>query len=286
MPSQQHEAILELFRNRPALAPELLRDALNVPLPPYTEVRVDSADLTQIQPTEYRADLVVLLVDGQPVLGIVVEVQLARDERKHYVWPVYVATLRARLECPVVLLAVAPDEATARWAGRGVELGGGNVFRPFVLGPSCVPIVTDEDQARADPELAVLSAMAHGADDDAELAARIAAAAHSASCALDDERATLYYDLVQKHLSEAARRALNTMAIANYEYQSEFARRYFAQGKAEGKVDLLAQQLTRRFGPLPAAATARLADASVAELDVIGERLLNAQSLDEALNLR
>lgn len=80
------------------------------------------------------------------------------------------------------------------------------------------------------------------------------------------------------------------MTIANYEYQSEFARRYFAQGmaegKAEGKVDLLARQLTRRFGPLPAAATALLTAASAAELDAIGERLLAAQSLDEALNLR
>lgn len=33
MPSQLHEALLLLFRNRPALAPELLREALDVPLP-------------------------------------------------------------------------------------------------------------------------------------------------------------------------------------------------------------------------------------------------------------
>lgn len=62
MPSQQHEAILELFRNRPALAPELLRDALGVALPDYSGIRIESPDLTQIQPTGYRADLVVRLV--------------------------------------------------------------------------------------------------------------------------------------------------------------------------------------------------------------------------------
>jgi hypothetical protein len=33
MPSHLHEALLLLFRNRPALAPELLRDALHVALP-------------------------------------------------------------------------------------------------------------------------------------------------------------------------------------------------------------------------------------------------------------
>ena len=68
MPSFLHEALLMLFRNRPALAPELLRDALHVELPDYTEVRVDSADLTDIEPAEYRADLVILLSHGSPVL--------------------------------------------------------------------------------------------------------------------------------------------------------------------------------------------------------------------------
>jgi hypothetical protein len=73
-----HEALLLLFRNRPTLALELLRDALHVEwLPAYTEVRIDSAELTDIQPAEYRADLVVLLLNGVPVLGIVVEVQLS-----------------------------------------------------------------------------------------------------------------------------------------------------------------------------------------------------------------
>jgi hypothetical protein len=77
VPSQLHEALLLLFRNRPTLAPELLRDALRVALPPYTEVRIDSAELTDIQPAEYRADLVVQLLKGVPVLGIVVDATVA-----------------------------------------------------------------------------------------------------------------------------------------------------------------------------------------------------------------
>jgi hypothetical protein len=79
MPSLQHESLLLLFRNRPELAPELLRDALHVALPAYSEVRLESAELTDVNPAEYRADLVVLLVDGKPVLGIVLEVQLSPD---------------------------------------------------------------------------------------------------------------------------------------------------------------------------------------------------------------
>lgn len=82
MPSQLHEALLQLFRNRPMLAPELLCGALQVELPTYTEARLDSAELTEIQPAEYRADLVVLLFEAKPVFGIVVEVQLSEDTRK------------------------------------------------------------------------------------------------------------------------------------------------------------------------------------------------------------
>ena len=162
MPSQLHEALLLLFRNRPTLAPELMRDALHCELPAFTEARIDSADLTDVKPAEYRADLVVLLLDGVPVYGIVVEAQLARKPRKKFVWPVYATSLRARLEVPVCVLVVAADEAIARWAAQPIDLGNGGVFRPLVLSPSGVPEVIDEAQARADPELAVLSAMAHG----------------------------------------------------------------------------------------------------------------------------
>ena len=82
MPSVPHEALVALLRNRPVLAAELLHDALGVLLPAFAEARVEAADLSDLAPAEYRADLVVLLVDGKPVLAIVVEVQLHRDKRK------------------------------------------------------------------------------------------------------------------------------------------------------------------------------------------------------------
>jgi Domain of unknown function (DUF4351) len=288
MPSQLHEALLLLFRNRPALAPELLREALHVELPSYTEVRIDAADLTDVQPAEYRADLVVLLLDGVPVFGIIIEVQLSADERKRFVWPVYATTLRARLECPVCLLVVTTDDTVARWAVRAVDLGGGNRFVPLVLHPSGVPQITDEEQARSDPELAVLSAMAHGRDADAGKSVQIALAAQLASLALDEERSRLYFDLVLNSLSEAARRALKTMNPAKYEYQSDFARRYVAQGCAEGersgRAALVAKLLSLRFGPLPDTVRSGIEAASIGELDAIGERLLTAQTLQDALS--
>src|SRR6185503_1656050 len=139
MPSHLHEAFILLFRNRPQLAAELLREALHVEVPPFTEARIESAELTQVQPAEYRADLVVLLYEGAPVLGIVVEVQLSIKDEKRYSWPVYVTGLRARIRCPVCLLVVTADEAVARWAAQPIELGGGNRFVALTLGPSGVP---------------------------------------------------------------------------------------------------------------------------------------------------
>ena len=71
-----------MFRNEPLLAPALLHDALHQSLPEFTTAPIESAELTDIQPTEYRADIVVLLLDDKPVLGIIVEAQLARDDDK------------------------------------------------------------------------------------------------------------------------------------------------------------------------------------------------------------
>ena len=295
MPSQLHEALLQLFRNRPSLAPELLRDALHFELPAYTDVRIDAAELTDIQPAEYRADLVVLLLNGEPVLGIIVEAQLSTDERKRYVWPVYTVNLRARLKCPVCLLVVTADDATARWAAKAVDLGGGNRFVPLVLRPTGVPEVTDEDEARADPELAVLSAMAHGKDRDTDRAVKIAVAAQVAALGLDPDRSRLYFDLVLTSLSEAGRRELQSMDPAKYEYQSDFAKRYVAQGRTEGRSEgraegliegraaLIAQLLEARFGSLSEKVKSRLGTAQIDELDAIGKRLLNAKTLEEAM---
>lgn len=234
MPSQVHAALLLLFRNRPHLAPELLRDALHVELPPYTEARIESADLTDVQPAEYRADLVVLLYDGNPVLGIVVEAQLTPDDHKRFAWPVYAVGLRARMRCPVCLLVVSPHDAVVRWASKP-------------------------------------------------------------SLGLDAERSRLYFDLVVTSLSEAARKSLHAMDPAKYEYQSEFAKRYIALGKAEGQAEgraegevhgraaVLIKLLTLKFGPLTTATTDCVQQASAEELDRWAERILSATSLDEVL---
>ena len=235
MPSMAHEVFVDLFKNRPSLAAEVLIELLGVSLPPYTEARLASADLTEIQPAEYRADAVVVLLDGDaPVRVIIVEVQLAVDPRKRLSWPAYVTVSRAIHGCPAGLLVFAPDPVVASWCAEPIETGVPRfVLYPPVLNRTAVPVITDPEEAARRPELGVLSAMAHG---QGEQGLTIAAAVLPAIRGLDDDRASLYYDLVYTSLHEAARRSLEAM-MKGYEYQSDFARRYVAQGRTEGRAE-------------------------------------------------
>ena len=244
MPSLLHQAMVELFRNRPTFAAELLRDELHELVPAFTEVRFESAVLEQAAPAEYRADLVViLLLDGVPVLAIVLEVQLGRKSRKRFTWPAYLAALRARFECPTVLLVVTANAAIARWCAQPIDLGHpGWVLRPLVLGPDDVPVVRDPQRAARSPELAVLSVIAHG---KAEHGTEIARAVLRAALRLDDERSRLYSDLALSSLDAAKRRALEKMMNSGkYKYQSDFVKKLvkdIAKGKAEGRAEGVAE---------------------------------------------
>ncbi|HKT01769.1 MAG TPA: hypothetical protein VJT31_19765 [Rugosimonospora sp.] len=234
MPSHLHEGYIELFRGQPELTAEVL-GPLGVEIPAFDRARVSASELTDIAPTEYRADAVVALEKrGSPAMAIVIEIQLRADKRKRLVWPAYATTLRARLACPVVLMAVCPDQKVADWCGQTITIGPpASVLTPVALGPKQIPVVTDVDAARRKPELAVLSVLAHGAEPDP---APLFEAMLAALDEIDHDHATLYTDLVLTELPAAARRNLEEfMTATGHRYQSEFARRYYDQGEAAGE---------------------------------------------------
>ncbi len=236
MPSFLHEGLLLLFRNEPRLALELLARAFGVEIPRDAgTVRLHSTDLGDVQPTDRRADLVVIVGD-RPIASVVVEAQLSVKPRKRFTWPAYLADLRAELECDVFLLVVAPDARVARWCAEPIAMGQpGWELQPFVLGPDLVPVIVDLGEAERMPELGVLSAIAHG---DSPRALDIAKAALTAVAGLDEEVSRIYADLVVAALGAAARRALEEeMQSGKWEYQSDFARKYLALGKTEGRAE-------------------------------------------------
>lgn len=243
MPSIDHEVMLQLFRNRPELAVTLLR-SLTVAIPDHVSVEVGSAEFNQVVPTEYQADTVVLVrattSPSTPLLAIAVEVQLRVDPRKRFTWPLYQAALRARHECEACLLVLTGSDRVATWASQTIELGPGNRMQPYVMGPRHLPRINSVEEARRAPELAVLSAMAHG--EHCSLAT--AAATLAAVAELTEDEAKLYSDCVLAALGPAARRAMEEMmALENYQPRSELVREWLAEGKAKGLAEGKAEGL-------------------------------------------
>jgi hypothetical protein len=221
--------------------------------------------------------------------AFILEVQLAPDHDKEFAWPMHAAGVAARERCPVTLIVLTLDEQTAGWAAapRSLRTGGPAVVAPVVIGPAQIPRVTDRETARALPELAVLSAAAHGRTPSAE---QIAHAAIVACAALDSWHHALYADFVVACLSPETRRAMEVlMSLQTLVPLSDIGKQYYAEGRKDGLMagrmhglrELLIKQLTLRFGPLHAAAMSSIQAAGPNQLEHWGERLLSASSLDD-----
>jgi hypothetical protein len=114
MSSYLHALLILLFRNRSSSAADLMRE-FDVEIPEYDDIRFESSDLGNAQPAEYRADLVLFLMRGlHKLLGAIVEVQLACDKDKPYVWPAYVANLRARHRCVELAVLSAVEQGQSK----------------------------------------------------------------------------------------------------------------------------------------------------------------------------
>lgn len=236
MPALPHELLVDMFHSRPALAPELLSSRLPGTLPRFDSVECVSADLTDVVPTEYRADFVVKMLRGQTLTSaVIVEVQRRPDIQKRFTWPAYFGTLYSRLKCPVYLLVVCPNHRVAGWCAEPVTIGDPPhfVLVPSVFDLKKAPRITDIAEAEAFPELAVLSAYAHGSEPNS--APMLRALVHALR-KVDDDHADLYYDFVYAALPTAARTILRSLMsiVTDYRPVSDWGRRHFRNGKAEG----------------------------------------------------
>ena len=98
-----HEAPLELIRQHPSLAAELVRATLSIPLPEDLEARLGPTDLNNVVPAQFTADSVITLHDpgtGSPVLVVIIEPQGRADFDKQYSWPAYVTNVRRAASVP------------------------------------------------------------------------------------------------------------------------------------------------------------------------------------------
>jgi hypothetical protein len=224
VPSFPHEIVVELFRNSSQLAQEIL-ESFDYRIEGTISTEAGPTDLSEVVPRMLYADYVMVSRDQsqQPTRAVVVEIQRSLDERKFWTWPAYWSSARIKFECPTVLLVIALTEEVAEWArAYKAEFP----FPFFVISPGNTPRVIDPKLAQRRPALAVLSALAHPELEVAELAAE-------AIRQLPSDQFRLYFDAILAELPESIRPALET-SVQGYQYRSEFARRYVAEGRQEG----------------------------------------------------
>ncbi|WP_433930021.1 hypothetical protein AB3662_39625 [Sorangium cellulosum] len=305
MPTLEHNALVEMFREHPELAPHFLATLLHVEVPPHAAVAVVESSLDQLIPVEFRADLVLELRDeiDALVLAIVIEVQRDADLDKKFSWPAYVAVVRARKRCGTVVLVVAPDPGVAAWAAEKIDLGlgRGNV-EPLVLGPAVVPEIIDPADAEQETELAVLSAVAHG---NGPSGLTVVQAALAALGRLDQAHAMVYFQLIWNGLREPMRQALEALVMERQiegeatfppfvqklidrgvrEGELKGLREGKLEGMLEGKRDTLLRLLARAGIGLTEDESARIqACTDVATLDRWIDNVLGAKTATEVLS--
>lgn len=233
VPTHLHEAVAQVVSDAPRVLDELLTRAFGEPLPPYVSVdRLDS-NLSEAPPAEYRSDGTYVFhgADGKNVAAFVVEIQLRRDDDKDWKWPTYLAQARDRVRCSTDVCVIALDEATAVWASRPVALGRSNVFRPIVLGPRQIPLITSSEEARQHPEMAILSAFVHRKEMDGEAATAVAEGV--AASGMENGLAAYYIDVVRQVLPEFVRKAVEDGMIPSDYVPSEFAVAFVERMKAK-----------------------------------------------------
>lgn len=304
MPKLIHEALVQLIRAAPEALIRLLPPSLGLDGPVCALAQVTADEVVDLHLAEYRADVVVVVGDPErPSAVILTEMQTDFDARKRYRWPVQAGGLWARHRCPVALVVLALDDRVAAAYRQPVDLGWGLItLTPIVLGAESFPWITDHAEARACPELAVLSAMAHGRRPGAE---HVALAAITACADLDNERQIFYPDFIIARLGAVARAALEHLMSTSTDrnpFISDFFRKRFddawaesearglasglargeAKGKAEGEAKILLKMIRLKGFVLTPELEDRVRRCTEpAQLEGWADRLLEARTLDE-----
>src|ERR1700677_1515799 len=148
MPSVTHEAPIELIRQHPDLAVELLRSMSDVDVPSEIAVSLGPTDLSEVVPVKFLADAVVIVADkatGEPALAIIIEPQGRDGPAKEFSWPVYLTVVRRHLRCRrAFLLVICPDPDEAKKCRRVISTG----HPGFDLAPEVIDLLNPHRRPR------------------------------------------------------------------------------------------------------------------------------------------
>jgi hypothetical protein len=233
-PTITHEAPLELIRQHPALAVDLLRAFTGLTVAEKADIRLGPNSLNATVPAEFTADAVVVVADqdtGDPQVVIVIEPQGRDDHVKRYAWPSYLANVRSAVKCPTaVLIVICPDPHEADKCRQVIEMGHpGWDLLPIVIDPHHAP---DDDGAT--PYLTLFLACLPAFDlADPRIARRVLAAIAETGASYADRKNLT--TIILKRASTAARQILEDL-MSTIEWKDDFIEGYVEQGRAEGAI--------------------------------------------------
>jgi hypothetical protein len=228
-----HEAPLELIRQHPGLAVDLVRAMTDVPVPDDATADLGPTSLNAVVPAEFTADSVVVVSDratSKPALVIVVEPQGRDDRTKAYSWPAYLANVREAVRCPrAILIVVCPDPREADKCRQVIPMGhpGWDLW-PIVIDPAHAP-----DAVGAGPYLILFLACLPALDMESAAGARqvLAAIRDTGASHADRRRLTA---IILKRASDAARQTLEAM-MSTAEWKDDFIESYVQIGIEQGR---------------------------------------------------
>jgi hypothetical protein len=254
-----HEAPLELIRQHPSLAADLVRATIGLPLPDGLTARLGPTDLNHVIPAQYTADSVVTLHDpatDEPVIAVIVEPQGRADPDKQYSWPAYVTNVRRAAKCPrAVLVVICHDPAEAEKCRRGISTGHpGFDLWPIVIDPLHAPQADG-----GSPWLVIFNACLGVLDVGTEFGARqILAAVHDCDASEADRERLI--TIILEAAPVAARQILEDL-MATTEWKNDFVESFVKIGVEQGREQGLEQ------GAIRAKAEAILKVLDVRQLD-------------------
>jgi len=291
-----HEAPLELIRQHPDLAVDLVRAMTGVPVPDDIRADLGPTSLNAVVPAEFTADSVVIVSDKvtkKPILVIVVEPQGRDDRTKVYSWPAYLANVREAVQCPrSVLIVVCPDSREAEKCRQVIPMGhpGWDLW-PIVIDPAHAP-----DAVGAGPYLVLFLACLPALDMESEAGARQVLAAIRDTGASHANRRRLTA-IILRRASDAARQILEDM-MSTAEWKDDFIESYVQIGLEQGREQGLEQGLEQGAASAKAQDVLKVIDArglrptkeqraevtataGIAQLDLWFDRALTADTADD-----
>lgn len=304
MASIEHEGLVEIVRQHPLVAVEILHHVGTFAIPDPVTADLGSEDMSAVsprsnrrakgkkpRPDKYTADSVVVVSDpatGERLLSVIIEPQGKFDEGKDVSWPVYTTVALKANRCPrSVLIGACWDLAEADKCRTLVAIG----HPGFVFAPIIVDGRTPFDLASGSPYLTLFSAVLGGIDMTDEQGSRRVVEAIANTGADQADRRSLS-NIILGVASDAARERLEGLMTVSY--RDPFVEGWVNQGKAEGKsegktegeiqaraADILKALNTRGVETTKAQRTMITSSTDLDELSTWFERALTATTASE-----